>query len=121
MTPAEQVLRIQSARQAAEASNVRFFINARCDVFFQSSKEPVSALIAQAIDRATLYAQAGADGLFLPGLADIAVISQIAKASSLPLNVLVGGKGPSVSASFRGRRRPDQLRRHALRRHDEGF
>ncbi len=95
---AEQVLRIQSARQAAEASNVRFFINARCDVFFQSSKEPVSALIGQTIDRANLYAQAGADGLFLPGLADIAVISQLAKASSLPLNILVGGKGPSVSA-----------------------
>jgi 2-methylisocitrate lyase-like PEP mutase family enzyme len=94
----DQVLRIRSAKQAADAANVDYFINARCDVFFQGlPAERNSVLVREAIDRAHLYAQAGASGLFLPGLNDVALIAQITKASPLPVNILVGASGPTVT------------------------
>jgi 2-methylisocitrate lyase-like PEP mutase family enzyme len=47
-------------------------------------------MVATAIDRAHAYAEAGADGLFAPGLAEIALIARLAEMSSLPLNIMVG-------------------------------
>ena len=44
----------------------------------------------EAIQRARAYAEAGADGLFAPGLADLALIARLAQASPLPLNIMVG-------------------------------
>ena len=40
------------------------------------------------LERAHAYAQAGADGLFVPGLATISLISTLAKQSPIPLNIL---------------------------------
>jgi 2-methylisocitrate lyase-like PEP mutase family enzyme len=94
----DQASRIRSARGAAKADKVDFFINARCDVFFQGlAEEHNGALAKKAIERANLYAKAGADGLFLPGLSNIQLIEQIAKASPIPLNILVDGPTPSIS------------------------
>src|ERR1700733_14701059 len=68
----EQASRLKAARHAAKASKVDFFINARSDVFFQGpADEHDGALAEKAIERSKLYAEAGADGLFLPGLSDI--------------------------------------------------
>src|SRR5262249_43720928 len=67
-----QVERIRRARGVANAMGVRFFINARTDVFFQRSAEHHDeAMVSEALKRARAYAEAGADGLFAPGLADI--------------------------------------------------
>lgn len=69
--------RIRRARQAADAANIRFFINTRTDIFFQQPPEQHDdVMVAEAIDRAHAYAKAGADGLFAPGLADIALIAR---------------------------------------------
>jgi 2-methylisocitrate lyase-like PEP mutase family enzyme len=93
----DQVRRIRSARQAAEAK-INFFINARCDVFFRGpSEKPSQVLVTKAIERARLYQQAGADGLFLPGLKDKTLIAQIAKASPMPLNILVSDATSKIS------------------------
>jgi methylisocitrate lyase len=87
----DQFDRIRRARQTADAANIRFFINARTDIFFQRPPEQHdNAMVATAIDRAHAYAEAGADGLFAPGLADIALIARLAEMSSLPLNIMVG-------------------------------
>jgi 2-methylisocitrate lyase-like PEP mutase family enzyme len=94
---AEQVARIRRAREAAGAANLRFFINARTDVFFQGSpEEHDAAMVTEAIERARAYTEAGADGLFAPGLADIALIARLAEASPLPLNILVGATTPPL-------------------------
>jgi 2-methylisocitrate lyase-like PEP mutase family enzyme len=93
----EQADRIRHARRTADAAGIRFFINARTDVFFQRPPEQHDeAMVVEAITRARAYAEAGADGLFAPGLADIALIARLAEASPLPLNIMVGDLTPPV-------------------------
>lgn len=84
-----QADRIRSARQAAKAANIPFFINARCDLFFQGDSVPHDqALLEKAVERAHVYTEAGADGLFVPGLTTISLISELVKRSPVPLNIL---------------------------------
>jgi 2-methylisocitrate lyase-like PEP mutase family enzyme len=93
----DQCDRLRRARETADATSIRFFINARTDVFFQTPPEKHhSAMLAQAIERARAYAEAGADGLFAPGLANLALIAQLAEASPLPLNIMVGDATPPL-------------------------
>jgi 2-methylisocitrate lyase-like PEP mutase family enzyme len=83
----------------ADTAGVRFFINARTDVFFQRPAEQHSdAMIAEAIERARAYADAGADDIFAPGLADITLIARLTAASPLPLNIMIGDATPPVRA-----------------------
>ena len=87
---ADQADRIRRARQTADAANIHFFINARTDIFFQRPPDQHDdAMVVDAIERARAYAEAGADGLFAPGLADITLIARLAEASPLPLNIMV--------------------------------
>jgi 2-methylisocitrate lyase-like PEP mutase family enzyme len=93
----DQVGRIRRARQTADAAGIRFFINARTDIFFQLPPEQHNdAMVAEAIDRAHAYAEAGADGFFAPGLANLALIARLAEASPLPLNIMVDDSTPPV-------------------------
>ncbi|WP_119270812.1 isocitrate lyase/PEP mutase family protein [Taklimakanibacter deserti] len=92
----DQVERIRAARRAADAAHLPFFINARTDIFFQHEPEAHDdAMIDAALERGRAYAQAGASGLFAPGLDKIALIERLAKTSSLPLNIMVGTTTPS--------------------------
>lgn len=101
---ADQGVRIRHARQTADAAGIPFFINARTDVFFQRPPEQHdAAMVAEAIARAHVYAEAGADGLFAPALADIALIARLAEASPLPLNIMVGDTTPPLHALARNR------------------
>jgi 2-methylisocitrate lyase-like PEP mutase family enzyme len=94
---ADQCNRIRFARQIANAANFHFFINARTDVFFQASAEcHDEAMVVQAIERAHAYADAGADGIFAPGLANIGLIARLTKESPLPLNIMVGDATPPI-------------------------
>jgi 2-methylisocitrate lyase-like PEP mutase family enzyme len=78
----DQADRVRRARQTAGAANIRFFINARTDVFFQRAAEQHDdAMVVEAIDRARAYADAGADGLFAPGLVDMNLITHLVEAS----------------------------------------
>lgn len=93
----EQVQRIRQARAAAEAAGIPYFINLRTDVFFGKSAAPHDArMVEAAAERARAYADAGADGLFAPGLTDLGQIARLAEASPLPLNVMVSEKTPSL-------------------------
>lgn len=98
-TAAEQTVRIRSARRAAEAAGLPFFINGRTDVFFQRPPaQHDDALVSEALERAKRYRDAGADGLFAPGLVDIRLIARLAAASPLPLNVMLQEGTPPVKA-----------------------
>jgi methylisocitrate lyase len=97
--PAEQVQRIRAARQAADAAGIPYFINARTDVFFQGpAKQHDAAMLEAALARARVYADAGANGLFAPGLKDREMIARLAAGSPLPLNIMVGTGTPGLSA-----------------------
>jgi len=84
----EQAERVAAARAASERAGVPIFVNARCDAFFGALMEDERRQ-PEAIERASAYATAGADGLFLPGLMDIEMIRAITASVSLPLNLMV--------------------------------
>lgn len=95
---ADHVERVRSARQAAEAAKVPFFINARTDVFFQRDAElHDDAMVDAALERGRVYAEAGASGLFVPGLVNIALIKRVTGASPLPVNIMIGSKSPPIA------------------------
>lgn len=90
--------RLAALRGAAEAAGVHLFINARTDVFFQGKDAPPAAdLMAEALDRAAAYREAGASGLFVPGLGDLDLIARMADEQALPLNVMRMGDKVSVA------------------------
>lgn len=81
----------QSARIAAirVQTGADFFINARTDLFLQAPPEAHDdTLVDQAIARAQAYADAGASGFFIPGLADDRLIARIVDAVALPVNIM---------------------------------
>lgn len=88
--------RLAAAKRAGNAVCPGFFVNARTDVFFQPSPERTDSPMAEVLTRIRAYAEAGADGLFVPGLADLAAIRDIVALSSLPLNVMRGADSSSV-------------------------
>ncbi len=94
----EQAGRIRLARQAALASGIPFFINARTDVFFQHPAAAHDAgMVERALDRARAYRDAGADGIFVPGLVDETLIARLAKDAPLPVNVMIGQGSPPLA------------------------
>jgi len=97
----DQVARIRQSRRAANATGIPYFINARTDVFLQKgARASDAALMQSVIERAHAYADAGADGCFVPGLTDIELIAQLAEASPLPVNIMLDGNaaGPDEIA-----------------------
>ncbi|NUO48753.1 MAG: isocitrate lyase/phosphoenolpyruvate mutase family protein [Polyangiaceae bacterium] len=81
------VAKITQAKRAVARAGADVFINARTDVFLRGLV-PEPARVAETLSRAARYREAGADGLFVPGLVDSGAIREIAGAAGLPLNVL---------------------------------
>jgi 2-methylisocitrate lyase-like PEP mutase family enzyme len=82
-----QCERIAAARARADAAGLPLFINARCDVYFGASVPPEEQLDA-ARTRGARYVDAGADGIFLPGLTDASALREVVDATRAPLNVM---------------------------------
>ncbi|NUR59150.1 MAG: isocitrate lyase/phosphoenolpyruvate mutase family protein [Catenulispora sp.] len=93
--PAEHAERIAAARRAAEAAGIPLFINARTDVFLFGLGAPETRL-TETLARAERYLEAGASGIFVPGLAQPETIAALAKDIPAPLNILVGPGAPTV-------------------------
>jgi methylisocitrate lyase len=86
--------RIRAARCAIDESGPGVVLTGRSEGFLVGRpdlKETISRLVA--------YAEAGADCLYAPGVNGTAEVAEIVKAvAPRPVNVLVGGPGPTVSA-----------------------
>ena len=96
---AEQVERIRAARKAADEAGIPYFINARTDVFFQGkAAEHDAGMVEAAVERAKAYADAGASGIFTPGLVDIGLIGKMVQGSPLPLNIMAFAGTPAHEA-----------------------
>jgi 2-methylisocitrate lyase-like PEP mutase family enzyme len=91
---AEAAERVAAARQAADAAGVPLFVNARADTYLRAVGDPDSRL-RETLDRASAYLAAGADGIFVPGVVDPAVIAVLVKEVPAPLNILAGHGAPS--------------------------
>lgn len=88
--------KIKSIKAAAKAKDADIFINARTDVYLANLVSDDKKL-AEAIRRGKLYAQAGADGLFVPALNDLAGIRELVGTIDLPVNILIFKATPLVS------------------------
>ncbi|TDV40097.1 isocitrate lyase/PEP mutase family protein [Actinophytocola oryzae] len=83
-----QVQRIADARAAG--GNV--FVNARIDTFLQGVGG-----VDETVERARRYLDAGADGIFVPGVVDPDIIRELVSRISAPLNIMVWAGAPSVA------------------------
>ncbi|MFL9840913.1 isocitrate lyase/phosphoenolpyruvate mutase family protein [Sphingomonas sp. ST-64] len=91
----------QAQRIAAirAATGPAFFINARTDIFLQAKADAHDVAKADAaIERARAYAEAGASGFFVPGLADLDLLARICDASPLPVNFMAFPGAPDAAA-----------------------
>jgi 2-methylisocitrate lyase-like PEP mutase family enzyme len=89
-----QARRIAAIRAAAKKKGMDLFINARTDLFLGQEGDPAKS-VGDALARAKAYAEAGASGLFVPGLQDDALIGRVCAGAGLPVNVMVMDGVPS--------------------------
>jgi 2-methylisocitrate lyase-like PEP mutase family enzyme len=87
--------------RAIKARRPDVFVNARVDTYWFGQ----SATVAETAARAQRYVDAGADGIFVPGVSDPAVLRDLARAIDRPLNVLaMPGFSPADLADLGVRR-----------------
>jgi 2-methylisocitrate lyase-like PEP mutase family enzyme len=79
--------KIERIKRVAAGKGVDLFVNARTDVFLRGLA-PEATRVEETIARAARYREAGADGIFVPGLIEPAAIRRIVEATPLPLNVM---------------------------------
>jgi 2-methylisocitrate lyase-like PEP mutase family enzyme len=92
---ADQAERIAAARAEAAGAGIGLFINARVDAFLRAVGEPEHRL-DETVSRAAAYLEAGADGIFVPGVVDRETIERLVAAIPAPLNILAGPGAPTV-------------------------
>jgi 2-methylisocitrate lyase-like PEP mutase family enzyme len=86
-----------AAARIRAAADSGLWINARTDVFIVTPREQHDAALVDAvIERATAYADAGANSLFVPFVYNADLIAQICDKSPLPVNILVGQGIPDI-------------------------
>lgn len=80
--------KLEAAKRAGERAGVAVFLNARTDVYLKGLV-PKEKAQAETIARGLAYRAAGADGFFVPGLAQPETIRAIVAAVDLPLNLML--------------------------------
>src|SRR5665213_2216206 len=85
--------RVRAAHDAAP----EMFLNARTDVYL-ARVGAENTRFERTVERLHAFAEAGADGVFVPGVADAETIGRLAAATPRPLNVLAGPQVPDAAA-----------------------
>ena len=79
--------KIENLKTAAHKAGVELWVNARVDTYLRRLV-PAERAYDDAVARARLYREAGANSIFVPAVAEAAVIEKLVKAVVLPLNLL---------------------------------
>ena len=88
-----QARRIAAIRKAVGDD---FFINARTDLFLKHPPESHdAAMLDEAIERGLAFADAGANGFFVPRLGTLKLVERLCKAVPLPINAIAYPGAPS--------------------------
>ncbi|HEV3357046.1 MAG TPA: isocitrate lyase/phosphoenolpyruvate mutase family protein [Pseudonocardiaceae bacterium] len=95
LEPAAQAERLIAAREAAERLGVPVWINARTDIYLAGIGEP-RTWPGLTEERASVYAAAGVDSVFVPGLVDTAVVGKLSEGPA-PIAVMAWPGAPTVS------------------------
>ncbi|MEU3558588.1 isocitrate lyase/phosphoenolpyruvate mutase family protein [Kitasatospora sp. NPDC006786] len=88
-SPGTLVDRLAASRGAAQRAGVDLFVNARIDTYLLGLGDPATRL-QDTLERARSYIDAGADGIFVPGVTDPGVIKDLAAGLTVPLNIMAG-------------------------------
>jgi 2-methylisocitrate lyase-like PEP mutase family enzyme len=94
LVPVEQ--QVERLRAARAAGGPDLYVNARCDAFFGAEWPEAVDPEAEVLRRAAAYLDAGADGIFRPGLLDLEALARLTAAIPAPVNVMVGHGAPST-------------------------
>lgn len=78
---------------AVKAAVPDLFVNARTDAWWLDVADP----LPQGLARALRYRAVGADGIFVPGLADTATLRRLAERIDAPVNALYQPGGPDLA------------------------
>lgn len=89
------VERIEAARASAGAVGFPFTLTARAECYLVGHPKPFE----EAVIRANLYRDAGADCLFVPGVKDPGTIAALVREIDGPLNVVMGLMGNALSVA----------------------
>jgi 2-methylisocitrate lyase-like PEP mutase family enzyme len=95
VNPELHAAKIKAVRDAAKDLGVQLFINARTDPFLLKFGSPDECM-NEAARRAKVYAEAGADGIFVPGLTDLTLIEKLVQLTPLPVNIMVTQGVPAL-------------------------
>jgi 2-methylisocitrate lyase-like PEP mutase family enzyme len=87
--------------RAIKGRSPGIFVNARVDTYWLGQ----SATVADTVERAHRYVDAGADGIFVPGTSDEDVLRDLVRAIDRPLNVLAAAGTSPVDLAALGVRR----------------
>jgi 2-methylisocitrate lyase-like PEP mutase family enzyme len=97
--------KIERAKSAGVRLGVDLFVNARTDVYLRGLATE-ERRVEETLARAELYRSAGADGIFVPGLADSDEIRAVVRDLPLPLNLMAWrGLPPAAELEALGVRR----------------
>ena len=95
--PAMLAGKIEAIKALAASMGVDVFVNARTDVYLQGLVAD-DKKVQETLGRAAVYRSAGADGLFVPGLTDVAHIAKITEGTELPVNLMSSAELPKLDA-----------------------
>lgn len=84
--------KLSSIKNYLEKTRQQLFLNARIDAFLLKLPSPLEATL----QRAKLYREAGADGLFVTAVSDTGILKEITAATPLPVNVVGGPQLSSI-------------------------
>lgn len=88
--------KIEAVRAVADRKGVALFVNARTDVYLRRLAQGEAAAV-ESVARGRRYAEAGADGLFVPGIAAPEEIRRVVEGVALPVNVMALGGLPAAA------------------------
>ncbi|HBL25381.1 MAG TPA: 3-methyl-2-oxobutanoate hydroxymethyltransferase [Acidobacteria bacterium] len=92
LAPEIQAKRIRAARAAGDD----LVLNARTDVYLFQVGAPETRF-AEAVRRANLYREAGADCVFVPGVLDAETIAALVRAIAGPVNIMAKPGSPTIA------------------------
>lgn len=87
--------RIRAAREAADHSGITYTLTGRTDCYLVNAPNPFT----EAVDRANLYREAGADCLLVPGIKDAETVAALVREIDGPLTVVMGLTGALLSVA----------------------
>ena len=97
---AESVAVVEAIVKAGEAEGVPFALNARTDAFVRAGDRPIDESIADAIERGRAFLDAGATCVFVPGILNADVTTQLVEGIGRGKISVIGLPGALTAAEY---------------------